>query len=385
MIPDIYIHEIALACALGADADAVQRNLLSSDPTVVGQRTSLLDGRSVPAGILQFEIGDPDTDSRCNRIADHCLKSLGPAIARWIDSVGAQRVAVVVGTSTSGVREAGVALEPFLKSGNWPKTFRASAQELGDTAAHVARSIGAEGPVYGISTACTSGAKALASAARLIQAGLCDVALAGGIDSLCDLTLNGFAALESLSDEVCNPFSVHRRGINLGEGGALFLLSTTPSPIRLAGWGESADACHISAPDPEGAGAEAAMRRALARAGCETGEIGYLNLHGTATKLNDLMEARAVSRVFGASLACSSTKPMTGHMLGAAGACEAAFTMMALQAGRLPAHIWDCEADPEMPPIRLVARTGEAHSMRRAMSCSYAFGGNNIALILETV
>lgn len=385
MIPNIYIHQIAVACALGADADAVQRNLLSPDPPAVGGRMSLPDGRTVPAGTLPFEIGGPDRDSRCNLLADHCLNSLGPAIAQHIESVGPRRIAVVIGTSTSGVREAGAAYELFLKNGSWPKDFRASAQELGDTAAHVARSIGAQGPVYGVSTACTSGAKALASAARLIQAGVCDVALAGGIDSFCDLTLNGFAALESLSDAVCNPFSVHRRGINLGEGGALFVLSRIPSPIRLAAWGESADAYHISAPDPEGAGAESAMRRALARAGCDVGNVGYLNLHGTATKLNDLMEARAVSRVFGADLACSSTKPMTGHMLGAAGACEAAFTMMALQAGRLPAHIWDGEADPEIPSIRLVARIGESHSARRAMSCSYAFGGNNIALILETV
>jgi 3-oxoacyl-[acyl-carrier-protein] synthase-1 len=218
----------------------------------------------------------------------------------------------------------------------------------------------------------------------LLQADFCDVALAGGIDSLCDLTLNGFSALESLSGDVCNPMSVNRRGINLGEGGALFLLSRSPSATKLAGWGESADAYHISAPDPEGTGAEAAMRRALTRAGCNAGEIGYLNLHGTATKLNDLMEARAVSRVFGADLPCSSTKPLTGHMLGAAGACEAAFTMMALHAGRLPAHIWDGERDTEIPHIRLVARNGEAHGVRRAMSCSYAFGGNNIALILET-
>jgi 3-oxoacyl-[acyl-carrier-protein] synthase I len=380
----IYIHEFAIACALGANAEDVERNLLSQAAPTVRGSVDLSDGRAVPAGVLPFELVDESSDSRCNRIADHCLKSLAPAIAREIESVGSKRIAVVVGTSTSGVREAGAALESFVESGTWPKTFRASAQELGDTAAHVAGRIGASGPVYGISTACTSGAKALASAARLIQAGLCDVALAGGIDSLCDLTLNGFSALESLSPEVCNPMSIHRRGINLGEGGALFLLSRRPSPIRLAGWGESADAYHISAPDPEGAGAEAAMRRALARAGCGTSNIGYLNLHGTATKLNDLMEARAVSRVFGADLPCSSTKPLTGHMLGAAGACEAAFTMMALRAGRLPAHIWDGEADPEMPLIRLIARSGEACNVKRAMSCSYAFGGNNIALILET-
>jgi 3-oxoacyl-[acyl-carrier-protein] synthase-1 len=386
MNPGVYIHEIATACALGADGDAVLRNLLSPEPPVVSGRMNLPDGRPVPVGQLPFEIGDSGTDSRCNLLADHLLKSLGPAIAQRMDSVGPRRTAVVIGTSTSGVREAGAAYALFLQEGSWPRAFRATAQELGDTAAHVARRTGAKGPVHGISTACTSGAKALASAARLLQAGLCDVVVAGGIDSLCDLTLNGFAALESLSSDVCNPFSVHRRGINLGEGGALFVLSRLPSPVRLAGWGETADAYHISAPDPEGTGAEAAMRRALARAGCNPGAISYLNLHGTATKLNDLMEARAVSRVFGDDIPCSSTKPMTGHMLGAAGACEAAFTMMALQTGKLPAHIWDGEADSEMPSVRLVARTGEANSsMRRAMSCSYAFGGNNIALVLETV
>lgn len=383
MTQAVYIHEFAIACALGADAEIVQRNLLSPTPPTVGGRMDLSNGRSVPVGALPFEIADSDADSRCNLIADHLLGSLSPAIAHQMELVGSQRVAVVVGTSTSGVRETGSAFESFLETGHWPKNYRPSVCELGDTAAHIARRVGAEGPCYGISTACTSGAKALASAARLIQADLCDVALAGGIDSLCALTLNGFSALESLSGDVCNPMSVNRRGINLGEGGALFLLSRASSPTKLAGWGESADAYHISAPDPEGVGAEAAMRKALARAGRDAGEIGYLNLHGTATKLNDLMEARAVSRVFGSDLPGSSTKPLTGHLLGAAGACEAAFTMMALQAGRLPAHIWDGEADPEMPPVRLVARNGEASSARHAMSCSYAFGGNNIALILE--
>jgi 3-oxoacyl-[acyl-carrier-protein] synthase-1 len=125
------------------------------------------------------------------------------------------------------------------------------------------------------------------------------------------------------------------------------------------------------------------MLQALARAGCTPADIGYLNLHGTATKLNDSMEARAVSRVFGPDVPCSATKPMTGHMLGAAGACEAAFTLMALEAGRLPAHLWDGERDPELPVIRLVDAAGETSAARQAMSCSYAFGGNNIALILE--
>jgi 3-oxoacyl-[acyl-carrier-protein] synthase-1 len=378
----VYIHDYAIACALGGNAAEVQRNLLSSTPRTIGSEARIPGGRVVPVGTLGFALPG-DAQSRCNRLADHCLAALYPTLARQMEATGPKRVAVVVGTSTSGVGEGGEAFRAKIADGHWPRNYRFATQELGDTAAHVARRSGAAGPVYGISTACTSGAKALASAARLIQAGLCDGAIAGGIDALCDLTLAGFASLESLSDTVCNPFSANRRGINLGEGGTLFVLSAQPSAIRLAGWGESADAYHMSAPDPEGNGAQAAMRQALSRAGCEASDIGYLNLHGTATKLNDAMEARAVSRVFGAEMPCSSTKPMTGHMLGAAGACEAAFALMALEAGRMPAHLWDGESDAELPLIRLVAGQGETAQLRRVMSCSYAFGGNNIALVLE--
>lgn len=378
----VYIHEYSVACALGGDTDVVRRNLLSTAPPKLSGQSCVPGGRPVPTGSIPFTL-EGDADSRCNRIADYLLASLKPALARRIKIAASAKVAVIIGTSTSGVREAGPAFRARKAEGQWPQGYRFASQELGDTAAHIAARIGAEGPVYGISTACTSGAKALASAARLIETGFCEMALAGGVDALCDLTLAGFASLESLSDEVCNPFSVNRRGINLGEGGALFVLSAEPSAIRLAGWGESADAYHMSAPDPEGRGAEAAMRRALERADCPVNSIGYLNLHGTATKLNDAMEARAVARVFGDSVACSSTKPMTGHMLGAAGAAEAAFTLMALEAGRLPAHLWDGERDREMPNILLVSGEGQTSDLRCAMSCSYAFGGNNIALVLE--
>lgn len=383
MRPAIYIHEFAVQCALGDDADAVARNLLSRTPPRVSARAKLTDGRPVPVGEVARDADPGQADTRSNRIADHCLTALKPALAHHLNDTSADRLAVVIGTSTSGVGEGGDGFRHYVGHGSWPRDYRFGAQELGDVAAHVAGRVGARGPVFGISTACTSGAKALASAARLIGAGFCDVAIAGGVDALCDLTLNGFAALESLSDDVCNPFSANRRGINLGEGGALFILSAKPSAIRLAGWGESADAYHISAPDPEGKGAEAAMLQALARAECAPADIGYVNLHGTATKLNDAMEARVVARVLGAEIPCSSTKPMTGHMLGAAGACEAAFTMMALEAGRLPAHLWDGARDQDLPFIRLVEGEGEAADARRAMSCSYAFGGNNIALVLE--
>ncbi len=206
--------------------------------------------------------------------------------------------------------------------------------------------------------------------------------LCGGVDTLCELTLNGFAALEAISGGPCLPFSRNRSGISLGEGGALFLLDRQPGELRLAGWGENCDAYHLSAPDPEGTGAELALRAALDLAGIETGAIGYINLHGTGTRLNDRTEAEVTWRLFGPDVACGSTKGMTGHMLGAAGACEAAFVAMGLQQGTLPPHLWDGVADPELPPIGLVQQAGQKCRAQYMMSCSYAFGGNNCALVL---
>jgi 3-oxoacyl-[acyl-carrier-protein] synthase-1 len=206
--------------------------------------------------------------------------------------------------------------------------------------------------------------------------------LCGGVDTLCGLTLNGFAALEAISRGPCLPFSRNRSGISLGEGGALFLLDGQPGALRLAGWGESCDAYHFSAPDPEGTGAELAIRMALSAAGIAAGDIGYINLHGTGTPLNDRAEALVTDRLFGADVACGSTKGMTGHMLGAAGACEAAFVAIGLQRRTLPPHLWDGVADPELPPISLVQDAGQHCDSRHMMTCSYAFGGNNCALVL---
>ena len=236
--------------------------------------------------------------------------------------------------------------------------------------------------------ACTSGARALLSAHRLLQQGLCDAVICGGVDSLCRLTLNGFSALEAVSAEPCNPFSLNRHGINIGEGAALFLMTRERSPIAFLGGGASSDAHHISAPHPEGLGARMAMAKALTSAGLQAGDINYLNLHGTATAHNDVMESKAVHELFAADLPCSSSKPMTGHTLGAAGALEAAFCWLVLseynQDGLLPPHLWDGQADPALAPLRLV-EAGERlqrASGRRLMSNSFAFGGNNVALIL---
>lgn len=383
----IYLSAMATANCLGGEWNEVNTRLFAADMTGLEQTAVLDDERAVPVGRLPFDLPPLSTplaewDSRNNRLAHHCLQSISNEIEAAISRFGAVRVGVVVGTSTSGIEHTETALHHRTKTGHWPNDYRFARQELGDLATFMAAAIGAKGPCYSVSTACTSGAKALASAARLLRAGLCDAVISGGVDTLCGLTLNGFSVLDSMSPERCNPFSVNRRGINIGEGGALFLMTRDEAEIRLAGWGESADAHHLSAPDPEGHGAARAIDLALEMAHLDAKDISYLNLHGTATRLNDAMEALVTHRIFGSELPCSSTKSLTGHLLGAAGSSEAAFVAMALMRGEAPPQVWDGEADTALGQLRLVDQVGEAVAGRYMMSCSYAFGGNNSALIL---
>ncbi len=225
-----------------------------------------------------------------------------------------------------------------------------------------------------------------ASARRLIRSGIVDAALVGGADTVCRMTVNGFASLEALSHGCCNPFSINRDGITIGEGAAAFLLCGEAGPVELLGLGETSDAYHPAAPDPTGSGVRDAMAQALSDARLSPAEIGYINLHGTATPLNDAMESRAIATLFPPTTACSSTKGMTGHLLGGAGGVEAAFLWLAL-AGCLevlPPHVWDGVADPELPPLALVVpgTAVEPLSPLAMLSNSFGFGGTNVSLIL---
>jgi 3-oxoacyl-[acyl-carrier-protein] synthase-1 len=243
-----------------------------------------------------------------------------------------------------------------------------------------------------IATACASSASAIVQAAELLRAGLCDVVLAGGADLASPLVLQGFGSLEALSDAISNPFSKNRKGINMGEAAAFFLVSREAlddTHIRLLGWGESADAYQQTAPAPDGGGAALAMRRALASAGLEPGAIVYVNLHGTGTGLNDSMEAKAMQQVYGTCIPpCSSTKPIHGHTLGAAGALEAAicwemlYTCSTKGAIQIPPQRWDGEADPDFPQLPLVKQNAILSQPGACMSNSFAFGGCNASLIL---
>ncbi len=389
MSAPIYINGFSISSPLGGDTATTAKNLFSGDQSGLSATMALIDGTAIPVGRVTFDPLAPPPEAvagdrgRNNELIRHCLREVEADVRAEMDVHGPERVGVVLGSSTSGIERAETAFKIRLAQERWPDDYDYARQEPGDPALFLSSLLGVSGPAYTVSTACTSGAKAMASAARLIQAGLCDAVVCGGADTLCELTLNGFASLEATSSRICNPFSRNRDGITIGEGAALFVVSREPAALRLAGWGESSDAHHISAPDPSGFGPESSVRQALAHAGLGPEDVGYVNLHGTATRLNDAMEANMVDRVFGRGLPCGSTKALTGHMLGAAGCCETAFVALALlHGGALPPHVWDGERDPELPAIQLVDELGARSDSRYMMSCSYAFGGNNIALIL---
>lgn len=379
----IYIHQMAAICAQGQDLQAINERIFSEQPAplTITDRYSL--GRSLPLGIVNDVPLVADT--RNNSLLAAALAPIRAEVDALRAHYGAQRIAVILGSSTSGIAEGEAALAAQLETGALPESFHYGQQELSAPALYVARELQVTGPAWTISTACTSGAKAIASGARLLRLGVCDAVIVGGADSLCRLTVEGFSALSAVSDSPCNPFSRNRRGINIGEGAALMILSREPGRIRVVGVGETSDAYHISAPEPEGRGAEAAMRSALEQAGLAPADIGYINLHGTATDQNDRMESLAVARVFGDHIPCGSTKALTGHTLGAAGALEALFCGLALLRidGQLPRHRWDGERDPELAALSQMGAAESAAPLRYAMSNSFAFGGNNISLILE--
>ena len=388
----VFLGDPGIVCALGSDAEAVRANLLAADtPRGLSPTDALTPGQALTLGFAAAEppgLSDcaPALRSRNNGLLRAAYRQIAAQADAAIERYGPDRVAVVLGTSTSGIGEAENAFLFRQTHEALPPDFDYAQQEIGMPSRFLAQESGARGPAWTISTACSSSAKALISAARLLRAGIADAVIAGGADSLCRFTVAGFAALEAVSAARCNPFSRNRAGINIGEGAALFLMSREPGPVRLSGWGESSDAYHMSAPEPSGAGAMAAIDAALRRARLAASQIGYLNLHGTATPHNDAMESRAVAQTLGGEVPASSTKPLTGHTLGAAGAIEAALCWLTLHGNgqrRLPPHWWDGEADPALPRLNLVTPGMTAPNLKHALSQSFAFGGSNAALILS--
>jgi 3-oxoacyl-[acyl-carrier-protein] synthase I len=389
----MHLNELGIICALGSTPAVIRERMLELGESSVSLTSAYSPGRELPLGWVANELPSVESlpisaRSRNNRLALAALAQIRPAIDSAIERYGRHRIGVVIGTSTSGIAEAETALREYSAAGALPETFHYSQIELNSPAALLAATLGTAGPIYVHSNACASSTVALASGVRLIRMGICDAVVAGGVDTLCAFTVAGFSALESISSTRCNPLSRNRNGINIGEGAALFLMTKEPATVAVRGWGESSDGYHMSAPDPDGKGARLAIERALKCARITGSDIDYINLHGTATVQNDAMEARVVDALFGPNVQVSSTKPLTGHALGAAGAIEAGLCWIAMQddnpRGKLPPHLWDGAADPSLPELNIVKRGNSlGRPLRRALSNSFAFGGANAALVLE--
>lgn len=387
----ISLNAVGMVNAMGNSLDEIANNLvagkapgmmldtdgwLQQGACWVGKVTGTLP--VVPASL-------PQHNSRNNRLLLAALAQIQPQVEGAIARYGSDRVAVVLGTSTSGLDEAD-RMVSGVHRGQSLQSYRYGQQELGDPSRFVSEYLQLFGPALTISTACSSSARAIITGKRLIESGLVDAAIVGGADTLSRMPINGFNSLESLSERRCQPFSAERNGITVGEAAALILLSREPGRVQLLGVGESSDAWHMSAPHPEGTGAISAIEMALKEA-CLTGDdIGYINMHGTATRLNDQIEAKVINQLFGQSVPVSSTKHLTGHTLGAAGACEAALCYLMLSRG-LPLPAQDFSAatlDSDLPPCGLLIAP-RADYKPVMLSNSFAFGGNNASLIFGTL
>lgn len=329
-------------------------------------------------------------DCRNNRLAQLALEQDGfaQAVREAAQRLGPARIGVFLGTSTSGIYETELAYrhrDPT--TGALPPALNYRGSHNPFSVSEFARAyLGLQGPAASVSSACSSSGKVFASAWRMIDAGLIDAAVVGGVDSLCLTTLYGFGSLDVLSSEPCRPYDAGRSGISIGEGAAFVLLERaaerlSPGSIVLRGVGESSDAHHMSSPHPEGLGAKMAMQQALALAGVRPEAVGYVNLHGTATAANDAAEGKAVTVLFGAhGVPCSSTKGATGHTLGAAGGIEAVVTALALRHGVAWGGVHTRHPDPTIPVDYLL--DNRALPIGLALSNSFGFGGTNCSLLL---
>jgi 3-oxoacyl-[acyl-carrier-protein] synthase-1 len=349
--------------------------------THIGEVTGVDDAR-LPENLRKF-------DCRNNRLAELALQQDGffETVQRAVSRIGRRRVGVFLGTSTAGILQTELAYrqrDPV--TGELPSSFEyGSTHNSFSVADYLRQRCRLEGPAVAISCACASSAKVFGSARRMIEAGLIDAALVGGVDSLCLTTLYGFHSLQLSSPGPCRPFDVARDGISIGEAAAFALLERVPddldaASVLLLGIGESSDAYHMSAPHPEGLGARRAMQAALAAAALEPGDIDYINLHGTGTPSNDRSESQAVTSVFGPTTPCSSTKGATGHTLGAAGALEAVISALAVKHGVMPGGVHTKKIDPTLTAHYI--KDNRRAPIMRVLSNSFGFGGTNCSLIL---
>lgn len=350
-------------------------------PTYVGQVSGVEDA-ALPQRLNDYLC-------RNNQLAYLALQqdSFVQSVLKIINAYGRHRVGVFLGTSTSGILTTEIAYRHRDSiSGALPIDFKyAHTHNTFSVSGFVRDFFELEGPAVTVSSACSSSAKVFGNAARMLECGMIDAAIVGGVDSLCLTTLYGFNSLELLSPELCQPFGSSRKGISVSEAAGFALLTrdkpSTNHAVKVIGIGESSDAHHMSTPHPEGAGALSAMQQALDMAKREPHQVDYVNLHGTATRSNDAAEGFAIASLFGASVPCSSTKGHTGHALGAAGIIEAALSILAMEKGITPGGINTELLDSDLHVNYQLANLD--HEPKIVLSNSFGFGGSNCSLLME--
>ena len=386
----IYLSAPALVSCAGRNAFELYESCLNGNQSGFTMRE--YGGKYFPTGLIKEELPEVNLHNmgcpsftgktRLIRIINAALEQLIPLVEKAKAKYGQKRIGVCLGSCDNGSEASFIAHNYYLENGSFPKDYNLHYQSASFPAEFVSAKLDICGPVFTIATACASGASAIMRGAELIRANICDAVVAGGADIVSDTVFSGFNALEAVSGSLTNPFSKNRKGINLGEGAAFFLLDTEEiSNIELLGAGETSDAFHMTAPSEDGEGPAMAMKAAILDAGIDSRQIGYVNLHGTGTRLNDKAESLALKAVFMQNPPpVSSTKPVTGHTLGAAGALETAICWMVINEKKgLPVHCWDGVYDEEAPFFPAGA---EYKSTDICMSNSFAFGGCNVSLIL---
>lgn len=365
----ICITKYNAVCNLGSNIDDIFINAQK-----YGNKKLLPDDNFIPGERFFFgkisyslpQIYEERFNIRANRLIKKCLQQID--LNDFLNKYRSDRIAIILATTNTGVEEFG-------------ETSKEIYSQIGNPALYLQNELGTDNYTACISTACSSGIKVFSTAKRLIQEGICDAAIAGGVDSLAHIAVYGFNSLELLSHKVSNPFSANRDGINIGEAAAIFTIEKADKGLKILSAGESSDAYHISTPDPQGTQAVNAIEKALAEAKISKSDIDYINLHGTGTIANDIMESAAISKIFSDKTICSSTKPLTGHCLGAAAALEVAICCHTIKYSTILKHVYDGIYDKKLPKINL-ADENINQPVKIAMCNAFGFGGTNSVILI---
>ncbi len=423
----LFLSKPGIMCAAGTNAEELWESAIQGRQDGIVQVKTFSDNSFFAGKIKDSSLSSANCkyDMRVIQIADAALNQISEYVKKAKQKFGSDRIAVCVGSCDNGSEFSVKGHRKYFADGNFPDDYSLEIQGADYPATFIKEKFGITGPGFVLSTACSSSGSAMIKAAELINAGIADAVITGGLDVASDTVLLGFNSLESIANGITNPFSKNRNGITLGEAAAFFVLAKDKDTVlaksnsgnancaggsnidcgadidcgsesqgcavELLGTGESSDAYHMTSPAPDGISGANAVNAALRNAGIRPDSVDYLNLHGTGTRLNDSMEAKAVALSFPETytkMPSSSTKPLTGHTLGAAAALELAICYMAIckndkkSEALLPVHVYDGQYDSEIPQLHLVKKGEAFNKVNICMSNSFGFGGCNTSLII---